>query len=113
MEHTKILYSFDNLAFCDCHCFHCFASINDRIWHQNLIAGDNNAHFYKSKASTGNGIIQNVHCLIPGSPENCFHALDGIHSGAIRVGCEGRLESFQKSQTDPSVKSTTWMTQGD
>lgn len=71
------------------------------------MAGDNNAHFYKSKANTENGIIQNVHCLIPGSPENCFLALDGIHSGAIGVGCEGRLESFQKSQTDPSVKSTT------
>lgn len=76
------------------------------------MAGDSSTHFYKSKASTENDIIQRVHCLIPGSPENGFHALAGIHSGAIRVGYEGRLEGFQKSRIDPSVKSTTLMTQG-
>lgn len=79
---------------------------------QTQMASESNTHLYKSKASTENGILQRVHCLIPGSPEGCFHALDCIHSGAIRVVGEGRLESFQKSQREPSVKSTTLMTQG-
>lgn len=50
--------------------------------------------------------------LIPVGPEGCLHALDCIHSGAIKGECGERLESILKSQTHQSAKNTPLRSQG-